>query len=190
MSHQLAVLVFHADNEGDLIDYDTFKHSEKEANWAFEEIEKLVKEGKMNVESGTIVFKREGGKVSLKKTSEWTAKSGGRRGAFWGLLIGLIFGGPILGLLGGLGLGRLLGGKKHQPIDRDFMKELGESMKPNDAALFLLIEENDAATLDQLLSFDATLYTTVLTDDAKEAINNAAKDEEVLAALEIESEES
>ena len=93
-------------------------------------------------------------------------------------------------MLGGLGLGRLLGGKKHQPIDRDFMKELGESMKPNDAALFLLIEENDAATLDQLLSFDATLYTTVLTDDAKEAINNAAKDEEVLAALEIESEES
>mgnify|MGYP001822334412 FL=1 len=185
MGNQLAVLVFHADSDSELIDYDTFKHSEKEAEWAFKKIESLVKEGKMAVESGTIVVKREGGKVSLKKTSEWTAKSGGRRGAFWGLLVGLIFGGPILGLLGGLGVGRLLGGKKHQPIDREFMKELGKSMKPNDAALILLIEEGDAATLEQLLSFDATLYTTVLTEDAKEAIDNAAKDEEVLAALEI-----
>ena len=196
MGQQLAVLVFHADRQGDPIDssgditkdYSTFKRSEEQATWAFKEIERLVKEGKMKVESGTIVVKDEGGKIRLKKTSEWTAKSGARRGAFWGLLVGLIFAGPLLGLLGGLGLGALLGGKKHQPIDRDFMKELGESMKQNSAALFLLIEEGDAATLEQLQSFDATLYTTVLTDDAKEAISHASKDEEVMAALEIESE--
>ena len=196
MGQQLAVLVFHADLRGDPIDhsgditkdYSTFKQSEKQATWAFKEIERLVKEGKMNVESGTVVVKEEGGKVSLRKTSEWTAKSGARRGAFWGLLVGLIFAGPLLGLLGGLGLGALLGGKKHQPIDRDFMKQLGESMKQNEAALFLLIEEGDAATLEQLQSFDATLYTTVLTDDAKEAIEHASKDEEVMAALEVESE--
>ena len=196
MGQQLAVLVFHADLRGDPIDhsgditkdYSTFKQSEKQATWAFKEIERLVKEGKMTVESGTVVVKEEGGKVSLKKTSEWTAKSGARRGAFWGLLVGLIFAGPLLGLLGGLGLGALLGGKKHQPIDRDFMKQLGESMKQNEAALFMLIEEGDAATLEQLQSFDATLYTTVLTDDAKEAIEHASKDEEVMAALEIESE--
>lgn len=196
MSQQLAVLVFHADLQGDPIDssrditkdYSTFEHSEEQATWAFKEIERLVKEGKMTVESGTIVVKEEGGKVSLRKTSEWTAKSGARRGAFWGLLVGLIFAGPLLGLLGGLGLGALLGGKKHQPIDRKFMKELGESMKQNEAALFLLIEEGDASTLEQLQSFDATLYTTVLTDDAKEAIEHASKDEEVMAALEVESE--
>ena len=196
MGQQLAVLVFHTDNQGDFIDYSrditkdysTFKRSEKQATWAFKEIERLVKEDKMDVESATIVVKEEGGKVSLRKTSEWTTKKGAGRGAFWGLLVGLIFGGPLLGLLGGLGLGALLGGKKHQPIDRDFMKQLGESMKQNEAALFMLIEEGDAATLEQLRSFDATLYTTVLTDDTKEAISHASKNEEVMAALEIESE--
>jgi uncharacterized membrane protein len=142
----------------------------------------------MDVESATIVVKEEGGKVSLRKTSEWTTKKGAGRGAFWGLLVGLIFAGPLLGLLGGLGLGALLGGKKDQPIDRDFMKQLGESMKQNEAALFMLIEEGDSATLEQLRSFNATLYTTVLTDDAKEAIEHATKNEEVMAALEIESE--
>jgi uncharacterized membrane protein len=197
MADQLAVLVFHADTQGGIIDYSkditkdfsTFKRSEKQATWAFNEIEKLVKDGKMSVESGTIVVKEEGGKVSLRKTSEWTAKSGARSGAFWGLLVGLIFAGPLLGLLGGLGLGALLGGKKQQPIDRAFMKQLGESMKQNEAALFLLIEEDDAATLQQLQSFDATLFTTVLTDDTKEAISHASKNDEVMAALEQDTGE-
>jgi uncharacterized membrane protein len=195
MGQQLAVLVFHDDKEDDFIDegkditkaYSTFEHSEKQATWVFEDIEKLVKEGKMNVESATIVVKEEGGKVKLKKTSEWTSKKGAGRGAFWGLLVGLIFGGPVLGLLGGLGLGALFGGKKQQPIDREFMKQLGESMKQNEAALFMLIEEDDKDTLEWLNSVDATLYTTVLTDDTKEAIDHAAKDKEVLAALDDDS---
>ena len=65
MGQQLAVLVFHADLEGEPVDYDQditkdysmFKRSEEQATWAFKEIEKLVKEGKMTVESGTIVVK-------------------------------------------------------------------------------------------------------------------------------------
>ena len=190
MSQQLAVLVFHAEGEDQLIDISTYTHSENLARWAYDAIEKLVKEDKVAVESATIVVKEEGGKVRIRKTSEWSAKSGAGWGAFWGLLVGLIFAGPILGLLGGLGLGTLLGGKKHQPIDRDFMKRLAESMKPNEAALFMLIQEGDAATLEQLRSFDAALYTTVLTDDVHEAIDHATKNEEVMAALEIESNES
>ena len=118
--------------------------------------------------------------------SEWTAKSG----AFWGLLVGLIFAGPLLGLLGGLGLGALIGGKKSQPIDRDFVKSLSEALKPNEAALFLLIKEGDAATLEQLRSYDTPLFTTVLTDDVEEAINNAVEHEEVVAAMEFEADES
>ena len=184
---QLAVLVFHEDAENKPL---AFKTSEDRAKLAYEEIQRLAKDDKMAVESGTIVIKDEFGRVKIRKTSEWSVKKGAGRGAFWGLLVGLIFAGPLLGLLGGLGLGALLGGRKHQPIDRDFMKGLSEGMKPNEAALFLLVQESNAATLEELQSFDATFYTTVLTDDVKEAIDNAAKHEEVLAAVEIESDES
>jgi hypothetical protein len=60
---------------GDPIDYgkdittawSTFKYSEQQATWAFKEIERQVKEGRMTVESGTIVVKEEGGKVSFRK---------------------------------------------------------------------------------------------------------------------------
>jgi uncharacterized membrane protein len=106
------------------------------------------------------------------------------------LLVGLIFAGPLLGLLGGLGLGALMGGMKQQPMDRDFMRSLSEALKPNEAALFLLLKEGDTASLEQLGSYDATLFTTVLTDDVEEAINNAVEHKEVLAAMEIEADES
>ena len=191
---QLAVLVFKSEglastfyasqivNEADI--------SEDHARMAYEEIEELVKDDRLAVQSETIVIKDNAGKVKIRKTSESSSKSGARWGSFWGLLVGIIFAGPLLGLLGGLGLGALLGGKKHQPIDRDFMKSLSESLKPNQAALFLLIDEGDAATLEHLKSYDATLYTTILTDDVREAIDNATKQDEVMAALEVDEDQS
>jgi uncharacterized membrane protein len=191
---QLAVLVFKSGgldsafyasqvvNEADI--------SEHHARMAYEEIEELAKDGRLAVQSETIVIKDNAGKVKIRKTSESSSKSGARWGSFWGLLVGIIFAGPLLGLLGGLGLGALLGGKKHQPIDRDFMKNLSEGLRPNEAALFLLIDEGDAATLEHLKSYDATLYTTILTDDVREAIDNATKQDEVVAALEVDEDQS
>ena len=191
---QLAVLVFKSKgldstfyasqvvNEADI--------SEQHARMAYEEIEELAKEGRLAVQSQTIVIKDNAGKVKIRKTSESSSKSGARWGSFWGLLVGIIFAGPLLGLLGGLGLGALLGGKKHQPIDRDFMKNLSEGLRPNEAALFLLLYEGDAATLEHLKSYDATLYTTILTDDVREAIDNATKQDEVMAALEVDEDQS
>jgi uncharacterized membrane protein len=191
---QLAVLVFKSEgldrtfyasqivNEADI--------SEHHARMAYEEIEELAKDGRLAVQSQTVVIKDNTGKVRIRKTSESSAKSGARWGSFWGLLVGIIFAGPLLGLLGGLGLGALLGGKKHQPIDRDFMKNLSAGLKPNQAALFLLIDEGDAATLEHLKSYDATLYTTILTDDVREAIDNATKQDEVMAALEVDEDQS
>ena len=191
---QLAVMVFKSGgldstfyasqvvNEADI--------SEHHARMAYEEIEELAKDGRLAVQSETIVVKDNAGKVKIRKTSESSSKSGARWGSFWGLLVGIIFAGPLLGLLGGLGLGALLGGKKHQPIDRDFMKNLSAGLKPNQAALFLLIDEGDAATLEHLKSYDATLYTTILTDDVREAIDNATKQDEVMAALEVDEDQS
>jgi uncharacterized membrane protein len=187
---QLAVLIFESGGLAKTLYasqvVDEADVSEHHARMAYEEIEGLVKDGKLAVQSQTIVIKDNAGKVKIRKTSEGSAKSGARWGSFWGLLVGIIFAGPLLGLLGGLGLGALLGGKKHQPIDRDFMKSLSEGLKLNEAALFLLIDEGDAATLEHLRSYDARFYTTVLTDDVHEAIDNAVKQEEVMAALEVE----
>ena len=184
---QIAALVFskEVDSSYALAGFET---TERRANSAFEELEALAKKGAVAIESGTVVV-NDMGMVKLKKTSDRTAKSGAGWGAFWGLLVGLIFAGPLVGVLGGLGLGALLGGKAHKGIDRDFMKEIGKGIKPGDAALFLLIDGDDEATLKQLQAYDAKFYTTTLTDDVHEALEKATEHEEILAALKEEPDQ-
>ena len=44
-----------------------------------------------------ILFKTPRGEVKIKQTEDLTAAKGARRGVFWGLLAGIILGGPIAG---------------------------------------------------------------------------------------------
>ena len=178
---QIAVLVFEGAEPGLMTD-----SSEDLAKQAYKELEGLAKDEKVQIESATIVTKNEVGEVRLRRRSEWTAGKGAGRGAFWGLLVGLIFAGPVVGLLAGLGLGAILGKRAGGGIDRDFMKRLGAGMRPGNSALFMLISEDDKETLAQLEAYNATLYLTVLTDDVEEALEKASEQEEVLEAIKFE----
>jgi uncharacterized membrane protein len=178
---QIAVLVFEQPEAGYMTDT-----SEDLAKMAYKELEEMAKDEKVQIESATIVVKNDQGEVRLRRTSEWTAGKGARRGAFWGLLVGLIFAGPVAGLLAGLGLGAIIGKRKGAGIDRDFMKKLGEGMRPGNSALFMLIPEDDPDTLAQLEAYNATLYLTVLTDDIEEALDKAVEQDEVLEAIKFD----
>jgi uncharacterized membrane protein len=67
----------------------------------------------------------------------WTAGATG--GAFWGLLAGLIFFNPLLGLAVGAGAGAISGGLSDYGIDDDFMKEVSGALQPGQAALFMMM---------------------------------------------------
>ena len=180
---QIAVLVFEQDEAG----YWTGSQSgEEKAKDAYKELEELTKKGEVQIESATIVVKKQDGGVKLSRTSEWTAGKGAGRGAFWGLLVGLILGGPVAGLLAGLGLCAILGGRKARGIDRDFMKKLAESLIPGNAALFMLIPAEDEPTIKRLTSFNVPLNTTPLTDDVEEAVEKATEHKDVLAAIKFD----
>jgi uncharacterized membrane protein len=157
--------------------------AEDQAKMAYKEIEEKVKEGKIQVESATIAIKDGDGNVKLRKTTEMTAGRGARRGALGGLLVGTVLGGPIGGLLAGLGLGAFLGGKGDKGIDRDFMKQISGRMVPGNAALFMLIPEDDEDTLKFLEAYEGPLYTTPLTDDVEEALDKASTHEDVVEAI-------
>jgi uncharacterized membrane protein len=182
---QIAVLVFEQ-GEADIYT----RSSEDRAKDVYKELEDLAEKGEVQIESATIVVKNEEGSVKLRRTSEWTAGKGAGRGALWGLLVGLILGGPIAGLLAGVGLGAILGGRKAGGIDRDFMKQLGERLIPGNAALFVLIPGDDEATIKQLEAYNAPLYTTPLTEDVEEAVEQATEHEEVLDAIKFDELDS
>ena len=181
----IAVMVFDK-TEGSRYDYGHVS-SEDQAKAVYKELGELAKKGTVEIESGTIVVKNEEGKVKLRKTTEMTSGRGAGRGAFWGLLVGLILGGPIAGLFAGLGLGAILGGRATKGIDRDFMKTLGKRLIPGGAALFLLVDSDDEATMQQLEAYEGSLYVTPLTDDVEEALEKASEREDVLEAIDYDA---
>jgi uncharacterized membrane protein len=59
-------------------------------------------------------------------------------GAFWGLLLGVIFFIPLIGLAFGAAMGALSGSLTDFGIDDEFVKQVRERVTPGTSALFLL----------------------------------------------------
>jgi uncharacterized membrane protein len=71
-------------------------------------------------------------------------------GAFWGLLFGLIFAVPLLGLALGGGMGALTASLSDIGIDDDLIKQVRQSVTPGTSALFLYTQKVQEGLLDRL----------------------------------------
>ena len=151
----------------------------------------LSKQRLIEVQDAAVVVKNENGKVKVRQTLESAVKSSRvASSGFWGLLIGLIFGGPFVLALLSMGLSSLFGRKLDIGVDNTFIKNVGNDLKPGDSALFLLAEE---ITLDkvanELREFGGTLYHTSLSEDAEEQLAKALEHQPIVEALEAQAEE-
>jgi uncharacterized membrane protein len=77
---------------------------------------------------------------------------GATGGAFWGLLAGLIFFNPLLGLAVGAGAGAISGGLSDYGIDDDFMKDVSGALQPGQAALFMMMRSDASDRVIERLS--------------------------------------
>ena len=96
----------------------------------------LQKEYLIEISDAAIAVKQEDGHVKLNQLFNTTAV-GAASGGFWGLLIGLVFLNPILGVALGAASGAISGALTDYGINDEFMKQLSESLQPGNAALFL-----------------------------------------------------
>ncbi len=113
-------------------------------NTAFElraEMAKLQKEYLLDMEDIVVVTRDDKGKVKLHQAVNLTA-AGAVGGSFWGMLIGMIFLNPLLGLAVGAGAGALSGSLTDIGINDKFMKELGESLPKGGSAVFTLLKRS------------------------------------------------
>jgi len=119
-----------------------------------------------------IVRDKEG---KLKVTTNHHAVAGGASwGMFWGFLFGLLFFVPFFGLAIGAGLGALMGKLEKSGIDKQFMNQVRDMLKPGTSALFLVIEK---ATPDKavaaLSKYGGTVLKTSLSEDAQNELQKA-----------------
>ncbi|HEY8162162.1 MAG TPA: DUF1269 domain-containing protein [Methylocystis sp.] len=133
----------------------------------------LQKEYLIELGDAAIAVKQPDGNVKLNQLLNTTA-AGAAGGGLWGLLIGMIFLNPLLGVALGAASGAISGALADYGVNDKFMKDLSESLKPGNAALFLLIRK---MTGDKLLEAVKGAGGTVLKtslDDSKEKALRAA----------------
>lgn len=99
----------------------------------------MQKEYLIDLEDAVVAVRDEKGKVKLHQINDLTA-AGAISGSFWGLLIGLLFMNPLLGLAAGAAGGALSGALSDIGINDDFMKKLASELKPGTSVLFVLIK--------------------------------------------------
>ena len=110
-------------------------------------LRKLQRDYLIELEDAVVAVKDADGKVKLNQAINLTA-AGAVSGGFWGMLIGLIFLSPLLGVAIGVSAGALSGALSDVGINDQFMKELAATMTPNSSALFVLVRK---ATPDKVL---------------------------------------
>jgi uncharacterized membrane protein len=94
----------------------------------------------VSLEDAAVVRRNLDGRVSVKQEESLTGP-GAIGGAFWGMLIGLLFLAPWLGLAVGAVTGALVGKHTDIGIDDKFIKDVGSSIKPGNSAIFLLVAD-------------------------------------------------
>jgi uncharacterized membrane protein len=102
------------------------------------------------------------------------AGAGALGGAFWGMLFGLLFFIPILGLAVGAAAGALAGSMSDVGIDDKFIKQVGESITPGTAALFLLVSNVTVdKVLDQIKDIKFEVLQTNLSHEQEDQLRSA-----------------
>ena len=132
------------------------------------ELVKLQKEYLLEMEDVVVVTRSQDDKVQLHQAANLTAL-GAASGGFWGLLVGMIFFNPLIGVALGAGAGALSASMTDVGINDDFMRELGQRLKPGTAAVFVLARKfNTEKVVERLAEFTAKghiLQTSLSHDD-------------------------
>jgi len=135
-----------------VLDFDGIHTADEVLN----KLRSLQKEHLIDLEDACVVERDKDGKVHIKQAVNMTALGaarGGRLGALWGTLVGLLFLNPLAGMVigaaAGAGTGALSGSLIDYGINDDFVKKLGETIPVNSSALFVLVK---SVTEDKVLA--------------------------------------
>lgn len=142
---------------------------EASALQAQSELSNLQKQQLIALSDAALVTRRADGKVKVKQAQSLVG-AGALGGAFWGMLIGLLFFMPWMGLAIGAITGAIAGKLSDIGIDDDFIKEVGQTVEPGQAALFLMVEKiTEDKVLPELGKYGPTVLRTNLSaeDEAK-----------------------
>jgi len=142
----------------------------------------------VGIEDAAVAVKGEDGQVKIRQTLESAMKlQAVATGGLWGVLVGFLFGGPLLGALVGAGVSWFAGRRIDVGIANDFIQHVSDELKPGRSALLLLVRDTPIDTLAETLNAQGgRLYHTTLSDDAAAAFTQAAEMPEIRSLTDAE----
>ncbi len=127
----------------------------------------------LNLSQVVEVIRKEDGQVKIKDEHRLTS-IGALGGAFWGLLIGLIFLVPAAGFVVGTVSGAIAGHFTKYGISKEYMSQIDAAIQPGQSALFILADNVKMdRVIPMLTEFHPKVLRTSLTTDQEEKLREA-----------------
>lgn len=124
----------------------------------------------ISLEDAAIVVCRADGRVKVRQITHLSG-AGALGGAFWGALIGFLVSMPWVGLAVGAATGALAGKFSDMGVDDQFIKEVGDRIRPGQAALFLYVDKLPLDRLqNELAAYEVELLQTSFAPEREEKL--------------------
>ena len=132
----------------------------------------LTKDYLISIGDAAIAIRTADG-VKLNQLMSTTA-AGAAGGSFWGLLVGVLFLNPLLGVAVGAASGAIAGRLTDIGVNDRFMKDLAEGVSPGEAVLFLLVTKvTGDKVLERVQGIGGRVLQTSLDHDAEQKLQAA-----------------
>jgi uncharacterized membrane protein len=150
--------------------------NQDEAQVVREEVRKLEHSGDLALDDAQVIARDADGKIHAKGQADRGVKVGAVAGGAIGLLVaGLLFpiGGLIIGAMAGAGIGKLAG----LGVDKKFIQNVQDALKPGTSALFLVVKHaNFAALRATIAPHEGTIYQTSVSSEDEATLRRALSD--------------
>jgi uncharacterized membrane protein len=152
-----------------------------QADRVLTELTRLQKEHLIDLEDAVVAVRGTDDQLRIKQSVNLLrlgAASGGLWGALFGSLIGMLFLNPLIGLAAGgalgAGTGALSGKLADYGINDDFIRTLGQTLKRDTSALFLLVRKaQPEKVLSELGSFEGRILRSSLSPEQEAKLQQA-----------------
>src|SRR5688500_12932594 len=149
----------------------------------------LAGEGKVRMHDAVIVAKDEDGNTRIVETVDVTPVKGALSGTWWGMLGGLLIGGPVFlgAAIGGAAAGALYGKLVDKGLEDQWVKDMAAWIDSGTSALLLLVDSGlDPAVIEELKRFEGIdrVAGTTLPEGTKAEVEAALGNPPVASAEE------
>jgi uncharacterized membrane protein len=136
------------------------------------ELRRLEGEGVLGLDDAAVIEKDASGKVHIHDEVDRAVVIGALTGGLLGAFLSFLF--PIAGLVIGAGGGALVGKLTDMGVDKQFIQDVTEGLKPGSSALFVLVGSgNIEAALSAIRPYRGTLYQTTLPTELEAELRDA-----------------